>query len=125
MRPHPETAGEYGLNGTIGDYLAAQGALPYIEAADKYMALFRRLYAVLCESGAASAEHVMNIISMGKSGTSSAKVRLEHILDPDKAIDVYFGQRATESRRNPKDAMALHIKAMLRWLSSYLKGELK
>jgi Fe-S-cluster containining protein len=125
IRPHPETAGDYGLDGTIGDYLAAQGALPYIEAADRYMALFRRLHAVLRQASAASAENMMNIISTGRSGKGPATRRYKHILDPDKAIDLYFGKRTTQAHRNPQDAMGLHIKAILRCLHSHSKGKLK
>ncbi len=34
--PHPQTAGEYSKKGTIGDYVTAQGALPFMRAADDY-----------------------------------------------------------------------------------------
>ena len=34
--PHPQTAGEYTRKGTIADYIAAQGALPFMRAADAY-----------------------------------------------------------------------------------------
>jgi hypothetical protein len=34
--PHPQTAGEYTRKGTIGDYIAAQGAEPFMRAADAY-----------------------------------------------------------------------------------------
>jgi Fe-S-cluster containining protein len=41
--PHPQTAGEYGFDGTVGDYLAIQGVAPYTEAADRYYAILTRL----------------------------------------------------------------------------------
>ena len=34
--PHQQTAGEYTRKGTIADYIAAQGALPFMRAADAY-----------------------------------------------------------------------------------------
>jgi hypothetical protein len=34
--PHPQTAGEYTHKGTIAEYIAAQGALPFMRAADAY-----------------------------------------------------------------------------------------
>ena len=41
--PHPETAGTWGTNGTIADYLDQQGALPYMELADAYFGLYLKL----------------------------------------------------------------------------------
>ncbi len=41
--PHPETEGVYGADGTVGDYLESQAVEPYIAAADRYYAMYRRL----------------------------------------------------------------------------------
>lgn len=41
--PHPETAGAWGTDGTLADYLGQQGALPYMELADAYFGLFLAL----------------------------------------------------------------------------------
>jgi hypothetical protein len=35
-RPHPESAGELTDRGTVADYLEAQGAMPFLDAADDY-----------------------------------------------------------------------------------------
>ena len=35
VEPHPDTAGVYGGDGTVAQYLAAQGAQPYVAASDR------------------------------------------------------------------------------------------
>lgn len=40
--PHPQTEGVYTHDGTIADYIAAQGAEPFMRAADQYVAWVRR-----------------------------------------------------------------------------------
>ncbi len=47
LKPHPESEGVYGRDGTVGQYLVQQGARPYLEAADRYQALFYRLFDAL------------------------------------------------------------------------------
>lgn len=45
--PHPESAGVYTRKGTIADYIAAQGALPFMRAADDYAQWVRDAQAFL------------------------------------------------------------------------------
>ena len=47
VAPHPETEGIYGEDGTVDAWVAAQGARPFIEAAQKTYALFERLIALV------------------------------------------------------------------------------
>lgn len=49
LEPHPETEGEYGATGTVGDYLEAQGATPFLAAADLYLELFMKMADLLFE----------------------------------------------------------------------------
>lgn len=55
VEPHPQTAGVYSKNGTIGDYITAQGALPFMHAADAYAQWVRDATAFLEEHGIAPA----------------------------------------------------------------------
>lgn len=45
--PHPQTEGVYTHDGTIADFIAAQGAEPFMRAADEYVAWVRRALSVL------------------------------------------------------------------------------
>ena len=47
VAPHPESAGVYSREGTIADYIAAQGALPFMRAADAYAQWVRDAHAFL------------------------------------------------------------------------------
>ena len=47
VAPHPQSAGEYTRRGTIADYIEAQGALPYMRAADAYAQWVRDAHAYL------------------------------------------------------------------------------
>lgn len=44
LTPHPHSAGIYGDTGTIADFLAGQQITDFVDAADRYLALFYRLY---------------------------------------------------------------------------------
>lgn len=41
--PHPETAGVYGQDGSVGSYLDSQGVAPYVAAADRYYGVLVKL----------------------------------------------------------------------------------
>lgn len=43
VEPHPQTAGVYGENGTVQNFLDRQGVQPFIEAVDRYVELVGRM----------------------------------------------------------------------------------
>lgn len=51
LEPHPRTEGVYGGDGTVGDYLEAQGTAPYERAARRYTAALRRIQAAAERDG--------------------------------------------------------------------------
>lgn len=51
LEPHPETDGVYGGDGTVADYLDAQGIAPYQRAARRYAAVLDRIRAALDSDG--------------------------------------------------------------------------
>jgi len=55
VEPHPESEGIYGADGTVADWLAAQGALPYIEAAKRTFERFEKLLALVDRDAIAAA----------------------------------------------------------------------
>jgi hypothetical protein len=81
MEPHPATEGVYGEEGTVGDYLNSQGALPFMEAADRYLSVFHRYYQVL-------AELPKDELSIGSASEMSALAgtSLPELLNPEKAV---------------------------------------
>jgi len=47
--PMPQTLGAYGEHSTVQDWIAAQGAQPFIDAVDAYLDLFHRLFKMIEE----------------------------------------------------------------------------
>ena len=47
LLPHPQTDGQYGEQGTVQDWITAQGAEPLVDAVDAYLTLFYRLFQVM------------------------------------------------------------------------------
>jgi uncharacterized protein len=47
LAPHPQTAGIYGVHGTVDDYLTSQGLAPYFAMADRYGDLYDRMVALM------------------------------------------------------------------------------
>jgi len=62
--PHPESEGEFHGNGSIADFIAAQGAEPYMRAADDYAEWVRQAGAVLAGEEEAPAEAAYSLIDM-------------------------------------------------------------
>jgi Fe-S-cluster containining protein len=48
--PHPKTEGVYGYDGTIEDFLTAQGVAPFLLARDRYVSVVYRLLDVLASN---------------------------------------------------------------------------
>jgi len=59
--PHPQSAGEYSKQGTIADYIAAQGALPFMQAADAYAQWVRDANAYLETAEDAAADDLVDM----------------------------------------------------------------
>jgi Fe-S-cluster containining protein len=47
LTPHPNTAGIYGVSGTVARYLEGQGVGPFFAMGDRYGALYQRMVDVL------------------------------------------------------------------------------
>ena len=47
LEPHPQTAGLYGMQGTVDDYLTSQGLPPYFAMGDRYGELYERMVAIM------------------------------------------------------------------------------
>jgi Fe-S-cluster containining protein len=110
MAPHPESAGVYGTAGSVGDYLRGQGALPYLDAADRYMSLFQQFYRTLANA----AEQGM-VLPPPEDGQG---MEIPDLLDPEKAIASLFPGRSLAGL-DPEGGMALHIEALSAWLAQF------
>lgn len=117
LAPHPESEGIYGRDGRLGDYLDAQGVPPYAAAADRYQALFYRLFDALHEALADEArddEH---------DGTDAiVDEPMKHWLDVDAMVERYCNDRGLDLPRDAEEILNLHVRAIDEWVHQ-LSGE--
>jgi uncharacterized protein len=104
LAPHPQTEGEYSRNGTIGGFIAAQGALPFIAAADGYAQWVRHAAAAL-ESDAAVAADAP-----------------DDLLDMDLAIAAYCAARGKPEPQDVDERRDLHMRILYRYLEQVTGG---
>lgn len=105
--PHPESDGVYTKSGTIGGFIEAQGAIPFMRAADAYAQWVRDACTLLAaDEGASAAEHVPN-----------------DLLDMDAAIAAHCSKSGTPEPGDIEGRRLLHMKILYQQLDQ-LKGEM-
>jgi Fe-S-cluster containining protein len=106
VAPHPQTEGVYGVDGAIGDYIAAQGALPYMQATDEYAAWLRRAWEVVGPEDAATS-----------GGASAAE-----LLDMDSVIAAHCARSGAQEPLDIEARKALHLQILAEWLDEIEGG---
>jgi uncharacterized protein len=96
LDPHPLTAGVYGNAGTVEDFLAEQDTRGHVEAADRYLQLFRRSVQAL--GSAPNLGHAESAVAAG-------------LLDADSMIKNHRADVDTASL-DAAGSMSLHIEAI-------------
>ena len=119
MAPHPDTVGVYGEDGSVGDYLRSQGALPFLAAADRYLTIFHRYFQMLSEL---SKDQPLTGGDGAKSGQHAPP--LPELLNPEKAVDI-SSLGSSISELDAESVMTLHIEALEVWLSQFQLEENK
>ena len=97
LEPHPESEGVFGDAGTVADYLAAQGAAPFMHAADVYLDVVAALADTLA--------------SLHASPVSADDDLTTAWLD----VDAVLARDAAPAPADAEEAMALHRAALLAW----------
>ncbi len=123
IEPHPQTAGKYGTQGTVGGYLDSQGAGPYMRAADRYLNLFRTMADIL-------SEHVDSLAPSEREEVGRQWGRPEEFtapksdwLDIDRATDRYCSEHGLPKPGDPERLMELHLEALTTWSSNLTEKE--
>lgn len=97
LEPHPESDGVFGSAGTVADYLATQGAAPFMHAADVYLDVVADLADVLA--------------TMQTSPASADADLATTWLD----VDAVLAREGAPVPADAEQAMALHGAALLAW----------
>ena len=114
LEPHPQTAGVYGDNGTVADYLAVQGLAPYFAMGDRYGALYERMVELLERLAPAENERraerrsEVNEMEAGEVATS--------FFDVDATVGDYCRARNLAVPTEIDELIDFHIRAVGAWL---------
>lgn len=117
VQPHPETEGEYGVNGTVRGFLDRQGAGPFIDAADWYAELVGRLSNALharVEHDAQLTQDVQAVLEETKEEGQGHRV--PDWLDMDHVVKRYCVQQQLPVPTDMISKMQLHIQAIETWV---------
>jgi len=110
VQPHPESEGVYGEEGSVADYIAAQGALPYIDAATRYYRVLSRMVELLSRQPDAppTLDEALDAVE--------APTDDDPALDVDAFVGVYCRRHARPVPDDVEAKVALHLDALSEWL---------
>lgn len=106
LSPHPESEGQYSEDGTIAAFIAAQGALPYMKAADGYAQWVR--------DATIAADRI--------SASAGADDVADELVDMDVAIAAYCALTATPEPTDIEERRHLHMKILYEQLQAFTGG---
>jgi len=97
VNPHPQTEGVYSKDGTIAEYIEAQGALPFMDAADKYADWVWRAAEALAGS------------TPGNTQLDGHENEELDLVDMDSALAAHCKSRGIEEPKDVEARMSLHL----------------
>ena len=103
--PHPETEGEYGVDGTIGDFIAGQDTALYMQATDEYAGWVRRAFTLLAAKLVGQGDVPIDLFSV--------------LLDMDAAIAAHCKQTAEQEPEEIEARKRLHLQILDRQLEQF------
>lgn len=117
LEPHPQTAGVYGTNGTVNDFLKSQGLPPYFAMGDRYGDLYDRMVAIMerldpTENTERRAERRAEIDELDPGTMATAW------LDIDASVGAYCRERGLTVPTDIDALVDLHLKAVGAWLDT-------
>ena len=120
LQPHPQTAGIYGTQGVVNDYLTSQGTAPYFAMGDRYGELYDRMVAVLARLAPDEADRVgdrraeIDEMDVGTLASTFA--------DIDATVAAYCRERGLPVPVDVEALVELHIRAVDAWLETLETG---
>jgi hypothetical protein len=103
VTPHPQTAGVYSKQGTVADYLEAQGAAPFMRAADEYATWLRR---------------AVEVLEALAGGDAEEAAQAADLLDMDAMIAAHCGKTGETEPLDIEARKALHLSLLAGWLDN-------
>lgn len=108
VEPHPESAGDYHGEGTVRDYLRAQGAEEYIEASDRYLEILRRMLGALAarEDAAALCKEASETLRERPAEADTS------LLDVDATVARFCAETGEPVPDTVEGKLDLHLRAL-------------
>ena len=124
VMPHPQTEGSYGTQGTVQEFLTKQGAQPFIDAVERYVALVGRMadkIRLIMRQDNALGSDVKDVVEQfANPGSTDVPSRV----DLDQAVERFCASHHIEVPKNVESRMTLHVQAIEEWIghSSFHQG---
>lgn len=122
LKPHPESEGVYGREGTVEQYLTEQGVLPYLQAADRYQALFYRMFDALQQVLPTDSDLPADAQTAMFTSNQDDMPAFMEWLDVDSAVERYCKEHGLVPPDSIEAIVDLHIQAINLWLDRQSGG---
>ena len=106
--PHPESTGLYGKEGTVRDWLSAQGVDAYIAANDRYVALLGRLLEAVARCGDLPGVSEEASLALSRAPVPSD----ESLLDMDAVVARWCAERGLPVPTDVGRRTEIHLEAV-------------
>lgn len=117
-KPHPETEGEYGSNGTVQDFLTRQGAQPFIDVVDRYVELVGRMSAVLSATLVSDAQLKRDVQEVAQGFAQGQEESIPEWIDMGRSVAQFCARHGLSVPSDVPSQMKLHIQAIEEWVRS-------
>lgn len=121
VRPHPQTEGIYGQNGTVEEFLTAQGLPPFLKVRDRYLAVVYRLLDLLAQEVASHSES-WEVTKNTFHDDASIQAALQSWLDMDAIVTHHCRQQGIQEPTDLEGRLNVHLNAMESWISQQVEG---
>ena len=110
LTPHPDSAGEYGINSTVDNYLKAQEVKPYLDAEHAYRKLIQQMAEAAMDRLPTKSKKQVS------DETANELNYTDWVLDPDSIIMKYCQGKSIDLPSKPDQKLKLHIDALKAWV---------
>ena len=119
--PHPKTEGVYGHEGTVEDFLTAQGVSPFLEVRDRYVAIVYRLLDILAQDVDGNIE-AFATTKQTFGDEAAIQQALGEWLDMDVVVARHCQMHDLNEPIDLEERLTLHIEAMEAWITHHSEG---
>jgi Fe-S-cluster containining protein len=120
--PHPKTEGVYGQEGTVKDFLMAQGLPPFLEVRDRYVAVVYRLLDILAQD-VEDHEDALEAAKDVFSDEASIQQALGEWLDMDAVVARHWQAHRLNEPFDLEERLTLYLEAMEEWINHHSIGD--